>query len=334
MQVLEKIIDDLDAKIHNAELTLKDLRKLEDQKSTKTAERSTLFKEQQRQYAALAEENEDTDEELMEWKTKFDERIMLLDNKIQKMGRNQQDLDEESSAYRRKLNKCTEEIGKLQRDAETDSAIERLFARFNLGSTPNSPFSDEVALNLMSQIEVRLMDLNKDLDEKKQSNDQKLKTAWDCYLGASERCNIAEAQKKAKSEINCSVLKRLEETKSNCDSLEIQISDVNISLLDEREKNMKEKQLDERNHDEIIQQKQQEVFAIDQKIKLMALLLFSRIEEYKDRIRVVLKGRVPPDKDLKREVTQALRVLLVFMMIKSDNQGNRVLPHDQLLLPW
>ncbi|KAH1129174.1 hypothetical protein J1N35_000552, partial [Gossypium stocksii] len=36
----------------------KDLRKLEDQKSTKTAERSTLFKEQQRQYAAIAKENE------------------------------------------------------------------------------------------------------------------------------------------------------------------------------------------------------------------------------------------------------------------------------------
>lgn len=58
MQVLEKNIEDLDAKIHNSELTLKDLRKLEDQKSTKTTERSTLFKEQQRQYAALAEENE------------------------------------------------------------------------------------------------------------------------------------------------------------------------------------------------------------------------------------------------------------------------------------
>ena len=58
IQDLEKNVDNLDAKIHNAEATLKDLRKLEDQKSTKTAERSTLFKEQQRQYAALAEENE------------------------------------------------------------------------------------------------------------------------------------------------------------------------------------------------------------------------------------------------------------------------------------
>lgn len=58
MQELEKNIQDFDAKIHHAETLLKDVRKIQDQISTKTAERSTLFKEQQKQYAALAEENE------------------------------------------------------------------------------------------------------------------------------------------------------------------------------------------------------------------------------------------------------------------------------------
>lgn len=58
MQELDGSIQNMDAKIHNTEATLKDLRKLQDQISTKTAERSTLFKEQQKQYAALAEENE------------------------------------------------------------------------------------------------------------------------------------------------------------------------------------------------------------------------------------------------------------------------------------
>jgi len=58
MQELEQSIQKVDAKIHHTEATLKDLRKLQDQISTKTAERSTLFKEQQKQYAALAEENE------------------------------------------------------------------------------------------------------------------------------------------------------------------------------------------------------------------------------------------------------------------------------------
>ena len=50
---------------------------------------------------------------------------------------------------------------------ERDSAIQRLYAQLNLGSIPNSPFSDEVALHLTNQIEVRLMELDKDLDEKK-----------------------------------------------------------------------------------------------------------------------------------------------------------------------
>lgn len=58
VQELEKSIQDIDAKIHHTELTLKDLRKMQDQISTMTARRSTLFEQQQKQYAALAEEIE------------------------------------------------------------------------------------------------------------------------------------------------------------------------------------------------------------------------------------------------------------------------------------
>lgn len=58
LQDLEESIQTVDAKIHHTEVTLKDLRKLQEQIATKTAERGTLFKEQQKQYAALAEENE------------------------------------------------------------------------------------------------------------------------------------------------------------------------------------------------------------------------------------------------------------------------------------
>lgn len=58
MSELETSIQKVDAEVHNKEMMLKELRKLQDQVSRKTAERSTLFKEQQRQYAALPEENE------------------------------------------------------------------------------------------------------------------------------------------------------------------------------------------------------------------------------------------------------------------------------------
>lgn len=55
---LEGNIEGIENKILHAETTLKELRKLQDQISMRTTARSTLYKLQQTQYAALAEENE------------------------------------------------------------------------------------------------------------------------------------------------------------------------------------------------------------------------------------------------------------------------------------
>lgn len=55
---LERTIEGVENNILHAETTVKELRKLQDQISTKTTARSTLYKLQQTQYAALAEENE------------------------------------------------------------------------------------------------------------------------------------------------------------------------------------------------------------------------------------------------------------------------------------
>ncbi|GMY25391.1 DNA repair protein RAD50 [Fagus crenata] len=93
MQELDGSIQNVEAKIHHTEATLKDLRKLQDQIATKTVERSTLFKEQQKWYAALAEENEDTDEELKEWKTEFEKRIACLESQISKLEREMNDTE-------------------------------------------------------------------------------------------------------------------------------------------------------------------------------------------------------------------------------------------------
>lgn len=58
IQELERSIQSIDSKITHTETTLKDLRKFQDQISLKNVARNTLFKLQQTQYAALAEENE------------------------------------------------------------------------------------------------------------------------------------------------------------------------------------------------------------------------------------------------------------------------------------
>ncbi|XP_022980190.1 DNA repair protein RAD50 [Cucurbita maxima] len=350
MQELEKNIQDVDAKIHHAETLLKDVRKLQDQISTKTAERSTLFKEQQKQYAALAEENEDTDEELKEWKTKFEERIAILESKVSKLEREMNDMETKSSFLKQTINEYIWEISKLQTEAEVhmslknerDSTIEELFARHNLGSVPNTPFSDEVASNLTNRIKSRLVDLDKDMQDKRVSNDVELKTAWDCYMGANDRWKNIEAQKHAKADIKRGIVKRIEVKESERDSFELQISHVDLSHIDEREKNMqieverKTNQLAEREFESTIRQKQSDLYGIEQKIKavnrekdIMAgdsedrvkLALKKAeldnhkkkhrkiIDEYKDKIRGVLKGRLPPEKDLKKEITQALRAV-------------------------
>lgn len=350
MQDLENSIQNVDGNIHHTEATLKDLRKLQDQISIKTAQRSTLFKEQQKQYAALAEENEDTDQELKEWKTKFEERIGILEIKISKLEREMNDTETKSSFLKRTINDYILEISKLQTEAEAhvslknerDSTIQKLYAKHNLGFLPNAPFSTDVVLNLTNRIKSRLTDLEKDLQDKKQLNEIALKTAWDQYMDASDRWKSMEAQKQAKAEIKSGIIKRIKEKEKERDSFEIQISNVDLSHIDEREKNMrleverKTNQLAEREFESNIRQKQSELYSLEQKIKALnrekdimagdsedrVKLALKKaeldnhkkkhkkiIDEYKDRIRGVLKGRLPSDKDLKKEIAQVLRTL-------------------------
>uniref|UniRef100_A0A2P2LV06 DNA repair protein RAD50 n=1 Tax=Rhizophora mucronata TaxID=61149 RepID=A0A2P2LV06_RHIMU len=350
IQELENSIQNLDAKIHHTESTLKDMRKLQEQISIKTAERSTLFKEQERQYANLEEENEDTDEELNEWKIKFEEKIAILESKIGKLDREMNDTETKSLFLKQHVNDYIREISRLQTETdahmslknERDEIIQKLCARHNLVLPSNSPFNDDIASNLTNRLKSRLLDLVKDLQDKKTSNDVEVKTAENHYWDANNHWKNIEAQKQAKIEIKNSILNRITEKKVELASFEEQISHVNLSHIDEREKNMrieverKTNQLAERDFESSIRQKQSELYGLEQQIKVVnrekdilacdsedrVKLSLKKAElenqkkkhrkiinEYKDRVRGVLKGRLPPDKDLKKEITQALRTL-------------------------
>lgn len=63
----------------------------------------------------------DTDEELKEWKTKFEERIAMLENKISKLEREMNDKETESSFLKQSINDYIWEISKLQTEAEVIS---------------------------------------------------------------------------------------------------------------------------------------------------------------------------------------------------------------------
>ncbi|XP_020884073.1 DNA repair protein RAD50 [Arabidopsis lyrata subsp. lyrata] len=348
MLELETSIQKVDAEVHNKEMMLKDLRKLQDQVSRKTAERSTLFKEQQRQYAELPEENEDTIEELKEWKSKFEERIALLETKIRKMEREMDDTATTIYSLHNAKTNYMLEISKLQTEAEAhmllknerDSTIQKIFSHHNLGNVPSTPFGTEVVLNLTNRIKSRLGELEMDLLDKKKSNETALSTAWDCYMDANDRWKSIEAQKRAKDEIKMGISKRIEEKEIERDSFEFEISTVDVKQTDEREKQVqielerKTKQNSELGFESKIEQKQHEIYSMEHKIKTLnrerdvmagdaedrVKLSLKKteqenlrkkhkkiIDECKDRIRGVLKGRLPPEKDMKKEIVQALR---------------------------
>jgi len=125
MEQLKSQIQGIENEIRHMKTNLDELRGLQGQISTKATERSTLFTLQQQQYAALSEENEDTDEELMEWQTKFEERIAILETKISKLGREMDDEAATSSSLPQIISELTREIGKLQ--AEADVILSSIF---------------------------------------------------------------------------------------------------------------------------------------------------------------------------------------------------------------
>ncbi|KAJ1406602.1 Rad50/SbcC-type AAA domain [Sesbania bispinosa] len=290
IQQLDGSIEDLDTKIHHTEKTLKDLLELQKQIATKTAQRSTLFNEQQKKYAALAEEIEDTDEELMEWKTKFEENIAILQTNISKLEREMDDTDKKSSILKKTIEDSIWVISKLQTEAEAhmslknerDSSIQNLFAKYNLGSLPKSPFSDEVALNLTNRVKSRLGDLVKDLEDKKKANDNELNVAWKSYMEANDYWKSTEATKEAKTVIKSDLIKRIEEKKNERDSFELQISN-------QIELERKTKQLAEREFEPNIRQMQSELYSVDQKIKAVNREKDIMASDSEDRVKLSVK---------------------------------------------
>lgn len=60
----------------------------------------------------------DTDEELEEWKSKFAQRISLLDSKISRLEREMKDTDTDIPIQRKTISDCIREISRLEAEAE------------------------------------------------------------------------------------------------------------------------------------------------------------------------------------------------------------------------
>ncbi|KAF6170589.1 hypothetical protein GIB67_021461 [Kingdonia uniflora] len=255
------------------------------------------------------------------------------------------------------------EIGKLQQAADEhmslrhdrDCTIQNIFLKHNLGCLPPTPFSNEVTFNLMNQVKTRLTDLENDLKDKKKSNATELQSIWDSYVAANQRYSDLEGQKHAEAKRKADVLRCMKEKEKERDMAELQLSNFNLSHIDEKEKTLhmeierKTRQMAEKQFEENIQKKKIELFSLTQKynalsrekdgmtsdseyrvkldlkkgeidsrrkhhkkmqvVRYLFLLLVYLLDEYREKIRSVLKGRFPIEKDLKREIDQALGAL-------------------------
>lgn len=246
IQELEQEIRNIELKIRQKEATLKDIRRLQEQIGLKTAERRTLFKEQQKQYAALAEENEDTDEELIEWKAKFEEKLQIVKTKLAKLEREKNDTESKSSVLEKTIEESIWQISKLKHEDEAHSSLkndrdvilQQLFEQYNLGSLSGRPFSNQVASNLTNRIQTRLKDVKKDLKEKKELSEFEVMGAMDKILEARNRLEEIKYKMATKEPDKEKVLKRIEEKEKERDELEKKLSKFNLAHLDERENHM------------------------------------------------------------------------------------------------
>uniref|UniRef100_A0A0D9YSJ6 DNA repair protein RAD50 n=1 Tax=Oryza glumipatula TaxID=40148 RepID=A0A0D9YSJ6_9ORYZ len=342
MEELRTNVQGVEDKIRRTEKSLADLRRLQQEINSSTSARTTYFTLQQQQYAALSEENEDTDDELKEWQTKFEERMALLQNKISKLERDVDDENTTSSFLSKAINDLMRETGRLQAEAdahmsvkhERDSAIRKIFTKHNLGPIPDAPLTDAAAMHLTNITKAKLSNLNDDLQDKKKSNEAQKQFLWGRYLEVNTRYSEVVGQIESKVASKKGISRRMKDKESERDAAEMDLSKYNLPRIDEKERHLqieverKALALGERNYDSIVNQKRTEIFSLDQKIKTLqwekdsiisdsndrVLLDVKKdeLEESKkklkkmhDKIRIVFKGRTPSEKEVKKELSQA-----------------------------
>uniref|UniRef100_A0A0E0K017 DNA repair protein RAD50 n=1 Tax=Oryza punctata TaxID=4537 RepID=A0A0E0K017_ORYPU len=313
MEELRTNIQGVENKICCTEKSLADLRRLQQEINSCTTARTTYFTLQQQQYAALSEENEDTDDELKEWQTKFEERMALLGTVISKLERDVNDESANSDSLSNTINELMRETGRLQAEAdvhmlvkhERDSAIRKIFTKYNLGPIPDAPLTDDAAMHLTNITKAKLSNLDDDLQDKKKSNEAQKQFLWGRYLEVNTRYSEVVGQIESKVASKKGISRRMKDKESERDAAEMDLSKYNLPRIDEKERHLqieverKALALGERNYDSIINQKRTEIFSLDQKIRTL------QFDEHKDKIRSVFKGRVPNEKEVKKELSQA-----------------------------
>ncbi|KAH7415130.1 hypothetical protein KP509_14G029200 [Ceratopteris richardii] len=356
IQKLDQEIAEIQMRINQIEKTIKDLRRLHEEVRLLETKRSTLFSLQEQQYAKLTEENEDTDEELMEWQAKFEQNLGALRIKINKGERDLADQTTQIDILNKKYNQECVNIGKQQAEADAFSAtekernamIQQLFRDYNLGSVGLS-LSHDAATQMTSRAEVRLKELMKDVDDKKHVGEAEVSKVWKLVEANSRKLSELQGQLAAKRKSEEDMQKRVEE-------IDVEIEDhahvkYDVSGLDEKEKQLEEEvnrqssKLSEKNFETEIDNLRVEIYRLEQRIKslhrekdgiakesvdrvqldLKREELADRekkmkmiLEDNKDSIKKALKGRLPSIENLKKEIGDVFRQV-TFSFLGSES---------------
>lgn len=345
IQKLEKDIADIQLRINTHDRTIKELRKLHEEVRLLDTKRSTLFALQEQQYAKLTEENEDTDEELMEWQAKFEQNLGVLKIKISKGERDMADQTTQIEILNKKYNQECVNIGKQQAEADAfrevekdrDGKIQVLFHDYNLG-TVGSSLNHEAARQMTNRAELRLKELMKDVDDKKRAGEAEVSKVWKLVEMNSKKLSELQGQLEAKLKTQQETEKRIEEI--DADLEELSHVKYDVSGLDEKEKQMEDEvnrqsyKLNEKNFETEIDNLRVEIYRLEQRMKTLhrekdgiAKESVDRVqldlkredladkerklkrimEDNKENIKKTLKGRLPGVESLKKDIGEVLR---------------------------
>jgi hypothetical protein len=208
IQELEKKVNDTRERIGVMEVGLKEVCKLQEERRIMESQREMLKNLRDKQLRELAEENEDTDEELKTWQKGFHENIAKLRLKELAIERDLKDLENVIKDLGNQYIQDCKDQGELQAEVKANAEVKetleleirRVFAEHNLGDVGTHTLSNDEVRILVNRVFARFNDLKMDYNHSKNANDAETLKLWKAVEVATNKYLQAESKVTAKEE--------------------------------------------------------------------------------------------------------------------------------------
>ncbi|CAK9190573.1 unnamed protein product [Sphagnum troendelagicum] len=344
IQELEKKVNDTRERIGVMEVGLKEVCKLQEERRIMESQREMLKNLRDKQLRELAEENEDTDEELKTWQKGFHENIAKLRLKELAIERDLKDLENVIKDLGNQYIQDCKDQGELQAEVKANAEVKetleleirRVFAEHNLGDVGTHTLCDDEVRILVNRVCARFNDLKMDYNHSKNANDAETLKLWKAVEVATNKYLQAESKVTAKEEKKKGLEATIMELDVAIASDSEKLSEHEIHRIESSEMKANaevqklQAKMREHEYERNIDEGKSEVAKLDKKIKDLRrekdtesaddFLFRSKSDELADKeaslakiladnneaIQNALKGCVPDIKDLKRQVDATL----------------------------